>query len=769
MTRLMTILLAATLLMIVSGVGPGEVPVRAQNRTLSLTAEDGGHVTLGLAIRRLSTTGVFLQAGAHPDDENNALLAWLSRGLGMRAAVLTTTRGNGGQNEIGPELFEDLAVVRTSELLSAHRLDGAEQYFGRAVDFGFSFSPEETYRKWGRQELLSDIVRHLRTIRPDVILVMPPASQGGGQHHQATATLTQEAFRIAADPAQFPEQIKEGLRPWQARKFYINGGPPPGAIGAVGVPGGRPNAPRRPVPAADAKGTVVDANVYDPLLGMTFNELGWEARSYHKCQGTGQIVPLPGPAPARYVLADSVVGGTGEKPETWIFDGVDTSIAGLAQYAGGKAPEALTNGLAAIGAQAARARETFDTAGDTATQAPILAGLAAVRALRSQLQSLGLDQSARYEIDVRLATKEREFQDAAVAAFGLTFRALADDGLVVRGQPLNVTLFAANQAGADVTMADAAVSGFDGRSICSTGTIEKGGTYSCEAAVRIPADAKLTAPYWKSVPGFSRSEFEPDVPFGAPFRPSPFRATFRLRMGGQDVTVGMPVTYRYQQDIFIGEKQMELNVVPAFSVKTTPELAMVPTAAAEPAAKGHVREIHVAVTTGLKAAADATVVLAAPAGWTVTPPSARLSFAREDESRTVRFTVAIPAGAEAGEYKLQASVTSPAAVGESFDRGYQVVDYPHIQRRHVINMAETGVKIVDVRVAPGIRVGYIVGVGDQVPPALEQLGARVSFIGADELAWGDLSKYDVIMTGVRAYERREDLRAYNQRLIEFAE
>ena len=176
---------------------------------------------------------------AHPDDENNGLLVMLNRGQGYRTALATATRGNGGQNEIGPEIFEALGVLRTDELAALHRFDGAEQYFTRAVDFGYSFSLEETFEKWGRDEIIADYVRLIRMIRPDVIITLPPTGNAGGQHHMASAVITREAYKLAGDPTKFPEQIKEGLRPWQPKKLYHIAGfgfpgepPPPGKVTA---------------------------------------------------------------------------------------------------------------------------------------------------------------------------------------------------------------------------------------------------------------------------------------------------------------------------------------------------------------------------------------------------------------------------------------------------------------------------------------------------------------------------------------------------------
>jgi hypothetical protein len=241
-----------------------------------------------------------------------------------------------------------------------------------------------------------------------------------------------------------------------------------------------------------------------------------------------------------------------------------------------------------------------------------------------------------------------------------------------------------------------------------------------------------------------------------------------VKAGAVDVTKDVPVQYRYVRDIYLGDKRMELNVVPAMSVHVSPTLAVVPAAsgAASPMAP---REIHVTVTNGTKGPATATVALTAPAGWNVTPASANLDFDHEDEALSARFRVVPPAKAAIAAYPIRAVVTSTATGDRTFDSGYQDIEYPHVERRQVIKPAETTVKVIDVRPTPGVTVGYIVGVGDQVPPAIEQLGAKVAYIGADELAFGNLSRYDVIMTGVRAYERRPDLRAYNRRLLDYVQ
>ena len=208
--------------------------VLAQNRmTYSVVSPESGHIALGLAVRKLNVSGTFMQSAAHPDDEHNGLFALYTLGMGLRSIDLQTNRGEGGQNEIGPELFRDIGVLRTSELLAAHRIDGAEQYFTRAIDYGYSFSPQEVIDKWGRDETIGDFVRQIRTFRPDVFLTMNIQGSGGDRAHEATTILATEAYKAAGDPSKYPEQIKEGLRPWKPKKFYYTGGR--GVIGGRGV------------------------------------------------------------------------------------------------------------------------------------------------------------------------------------------------------------------------------------------------------------------------------------------------------------------------------------------------------------------------------------------------------------------------------------------------------------------------------------------------------------------------------------------------------
>ena len=737
---------------------------RAQHRLLPVSTLRG-EPALELMLRKLDTVGTFMMTTAHPDDENNGMLAYYAHGMGFRTALVSATRGEGGQNEIGPELFEALAVLRTEELLAAHRFDGAEQYFTRAVDFGYSFSIEETLEKWGKQEILGDYVRMIRTIRPDVIVGFVFDGAGGGQHHQASSRLSAEAFRAAADPKAFPEQIqKEGLRPWQATKFYYTAG-----FGAPGQPlAGEGASKVLPFTAPDA---------FDPVLGRTFAEIGAESRSMHKCQGMSQLLPLPAEGnqgfggPRSYRLRDTVLADGVNREDPDPFDGIETSITSLAAFAGAAPPPAIGTTLERVRAAVADARKALAAGGAAATVPSLVRGLSAIRELRTNLASMAIESDARYEIDHRLRFKDTQFSEAMRLAAGVQLDAVARDGIVVSGQNNQVDLMIAKSSGTNpVMISRRSVGGFEtSGALCKDDVLLRGPETrsACSIKARIPSDARLTAAHFKYATDAARFVLDADVPPGLPFRPTPFTATFLLNIAGVDVTTTVPVQFRSEGNIFSGEKRAELHVAPRFSASLSPEIAVVPLAATPATARGTEKEIRVTVTNHSAAAAKAAVQLDLPAGWTAAPATAPVSFSREDESVTVRFRLLIPPGPmlKAGDVTIKARVTDGTT---SYADGYQVVEYPHTTRRHVLRSPEAVVKVLDVKVKPNLTIGYVMGVGDEIPPVLGQLGARVEFLDAEALAWGDLHRYDAIMTGVRAYERRPDLRANNQRLIDYA-
>jgi LmbE family N-acetylglucosaminyl deacetylase len=751
-------------------------PAQAQITPL---AHDQGATGLGLALRHLPNDGSVLMVTAHPDDENNGLLVKVNRGLGIKTSLLTVTRGDGGQNEIGPELFQAIGILRGEELAAVHRFDAADQYFTRAYEFGYSFSDEETFQKWGREQILEDVVRVVRKVRPDVIITMPRQSGGGGQHHQAAAQLGHEAFHAAADPKRFPDQIKEGLMPWQARKSYESGGgfgrggrgaapgggqPAPGGRGAAtgagqAAPGG--GQPRASAEGA-SRGVAVQTGDFDPLLGMSWNQFGALARMAHLCQGMGQLASRPGPAQAGYVLVHGTPAGDAE---TDILDGIDFSLTRLARFAQGQeaAIPSLGADLETIVGHARQAADAFDVRATHKTLPHLAAGLTAVRALTAQVEGSSIKGDARNEILWRLARKEQDFVRALGLAQGLVFHAVADDGNVVRGQTFNVTATVFNTGVEPVQIADVPVTAPKGwaveRRSGQPGTLKHNESLSMTYAVTVGPDARYSQPYWKMNPKVDRYDIEVPEHHTLPWSPPEVMAAVRYMSAGVAGAIEQPAHFRYEGPWVGGEKQKVVNIVPALSVKVSPGIAIIPQAAS-----GAKREFRVTVLNNTRAAGAATVRLELPAGWRAEPQQATLPFTLEEEELTAKFAVTPPAGLTEGEHTIKAVATRG---GETFREGYQVIAYDHIQTRHLFHPAESRVQTIAVTVPATVEVGYIMGSGDDVPAAIEQLGARLTMLTPDDVAFSDLSRFTTIVTGIRAYEKRPDLRAYNQRLLDF--
>jgi hypothetical protein len=706
--------------------------------------QDQGATGLGLALRRLPVSFNVLYVTAHPDDENNGVLTLLSRGLGVRTGLLTVTRGDGGQNEIGPELFQAIGILRTEELAGVHRYDAAEQYFTRAYEFGYSFSVEETFQKWGKEEILDDVVRVFRAFRPDVVLTLSLEAPGGGQHHQATAHLAKEAFRVAADPSRFASQFREGLLPWQAQRNYQGG-----------VGGG--------IERLEGEVTTVATNGFDPLLGMSYAEFGSIARSFHKCQGGGQLKSDPGDGRATYYIVDSepkiAGGGTSVLP-------ADISVNALMRFAKGEEDKApgLAAALAAIQDAAAEAVAAYDPKALARVVPTLRRGLGATRAAIALVGGSALSDTAKLNLAHRLDRKAWEFQQALILAHGLVFQATANDDNVVRGQAFDVRALVVNQGSEPVSLDEVSLRVPNGWSVTGkldrTGDLAPGQKAQGTFTVTTGSAARYTQPYWKRNFKVDRYDIEIPKDLTLPWSPSDVQASFVFSSAGTMFARTQAAQYRYEGPWVGGEKQKEVNIVPILSVHLTPEIVVAPRATV--AVK---RELRVAVRNGSKGAVDAVIKIDA-GKLAVEPASAAVKFRYEGEELTTRFFVTIPPGTPESEFTLKATAT---ANGETFAEGYQVIAYDHTQERHLFHDAASVLRVQDVKVSPGVRVGYIMGAGDETADAIAQLGVSPIMLSADDLAYGDLSKYTTIVTGTRAFQTRNDLKANYARVMKYVE
>lgn len=703
---------------------------------------DRGGQALGLALRRLGENARVLSVTAHPDDENNAVLVRLARGEGVRTALLTETRGEGGQNAIGPELFGALGVLRTEELAAIHRYDGALQYFGRAYEFGFSFSVEESYEKWGREETLGDIVRVVRAFRPDVMLTLPLEAPGGGQHHQAVARLAKEAFRVAADPARFPEQIAAGLSPWQARAIYRGG-----------TGGG--DDPKDTAPAVE-----VATGVFDPLLGATWSEVGGLARRAHRTQNQGAGPGRPDQPPFRYVLLDS------EPPlaePTDLLSGVDRTFAGLERLAPLVfAYPPFRPALARLVGAEQEARAAYDGR-DPERVAP-----AAARALKAVeellvLASASSDGRTR-ALDDRLEDEARDLRDVLALAASVEIETRANDDAVVPGQRFEVEVTVRNGGREPVRLEDLALdvpAGWTAAAPASAAgnVVAASSVVRRTFAVTVADDAPPSRPYWHRAPDRDRHLLDRPQDETLPWSPPDVSA--RVRWSAYDATV----TSR-EPALFVGARGPGVLrwrspvVVPALSLRVQPGVAVMPLGP-----RAAARTFRVQVVDNTAAGGGATVRLRGPEGFVVEPAARALDFRFEGDTATASFTVKPPAGARPGTVTLRAEAERG---GRVFAESAEVVSYDHVEERPIVADASASLVALDVRVDPRASVGYVTGSGDGVAEAIAQLGVPVTPLDAEALASGDLSRFTTIVTGIRAFEVRPDLRAGFARLLEFA-
>lgn len=648
-----------------------------------------------IALAKLRVTGSALYVAAHPDDENTAMLAWFARGLKVRTAYLSMTRGDGGQNLIGPELGDELGVIRTQELLAARDLDGAEQLFTRAVDFGYSKGPEETFAFWGRDSILADVVRAIRRFQPDVIVTRFPTDGGGGHgHHTASAILAEEAFAAAADAGRFPHCGPA----WRAKRLFWN------AFVRQGT-------------RVDSTWLRVDVGGFEPLLGRSWGEIAAVSRSNHRSQGFG-VAERHGPLP------NYLAPRLGEPAAREPFEGLDLTWRSFGP-AGARVDSLL-----------ALAELEFDPRRPEAL-------LPRLFEARRALESVPRSRPAL------LAAKRAELEALARSCSGLWIEAIALRATVVPGDSVRVAVTIENRRGLDVAVRRLAAGTASGHAAPGTPV---GITFTDTLTVAVAASTPPTQPYWL-VRDPVRGRF--DVPraadIGRPDDAPPLEAEIDLRTAAGDLSVRVPVAYRWADPVR-GERWRSLEIAPPATLQTDHAVYAFPDRAP--------REIRVRVQ-AQRDGLSGRVTLALPAGWTCAPPAAEVALAKAGDEAHVHFDVTPAEGPAAAT--LAASIT---VGGRAWSHRLVRLDYPHIPLQTLFPRATARLVRTDIRRA-GARVAYVEGSGDAVPVALRQLGYEVTPLTDDDLEEADLSRFDAIVTGVRAYNTRPRLRATQPRLLEW--
>jgi LmbE family N-acetylglucosaminyl deacetylase len=744
----MRFVVTLALMMVVCGAAAAPDAERVDDPVQPLP-QDSGTAGLQEMLLRLGTTARLMQVVAHPDDEDGGMLTTESRGKGVTVLLQTLNRGEGGQNKVGSNLFDVLGVLRTLELTAADRYYGVEQRFTRVADFGFSKNADETFQKWqGHDIALGDLVRVIRTFRPDVLVARFSGTERDGHgHHQASSILAQEAFRAAADPERFPEQLKEGLQPWQAKKFYI------GNVCGFGA-----------TTCADENYTVkLSTGDASPALGMSYIQFAIRGLKHQLSQGVGAFAVDSGPHYAFYKLVDSVLPATVDKSghEQDFFDGINTSLPELATRLGREAIRVpfLRPALVEIQGDVSKAKTAAERDPGSAA-GPLLAGLEATRRTIGLVKSYPVTDATKGELSIELGTKAEQLEKAANLALGVAFQVKADVPvgenadtafMAVPGQSFEVTARFASQVKVELT--EVALDLPPGWT-----AVKRGSGAATTFHVTVAKDATYTRPYWhRDDPERDAINIIDDPRYVTlPFPPPALQAHANYTLNGKPGVARAVVMVRYKEPP-VGEVERALAVAPAFSVMLEPGEQVIPTHG------DAVCAVKVAVSSNLAGAAQGVLRLEVPMGWRAEPASAALKFHEHGQKQEAEFKV-FHDGLRESRTQIRAVFE---AGGSKFSEGYSVVTREDLNTFYYYQPAVQQVSVVDVKVPAGLKVGYIMGAGDDIPTVLQQIGMDVTMIAPEKLASEDLSRYGTIVLGIRAYDTQKDVADNNKKLLDY--
>ena len=714
-------------------------------------------------IRKLATTASLLHVTAHPDDEHAGMLTLASRGWGTRTALLSLNRGEAGANAIGPELFDGLGLIRTRELVLSGRYYGLDDlYFTTAVDYGYSKSVDEAFRSWDREAVLEDMVRVIRLNRPLVVVSrFHGSARDGHGHHHAAGLLTPEAVAAAADPTRFPSQIaEEGLRPWRVLRTFRGG-----------------------LRVDEPHDVEVNATGMSPWLGDTYQRWASRGLGLQRSQTAGRVRTGGG----RYLYgrldgtgggAEATAGATGVAGS--FFAGLDTTLRGLPALLGEAASPEADSLLAELDRLIGAVVETFDFRDPARAVADLARGLGWVRAAAAALPDAP-------ETRFHLALKERQFEEALFAASGTTVSAELAGGpagrgeaVLTPGQSAAIRLRVEPPESAESDGVTAWIESRGGETLASSNggaRLPDGSTEPLE--VRVPATP--AAPYFgRGDVSENHYQVSDSADLHLPWRRPALAAGVELAMGGQTIAHTVPVTAPVSR-LPYGSVTRRVETLPALSVSLAPGVGIVPVDGAggdvDSTGEGGAARIEVRARVVANAAPlSANVRLELPEGWTTvpgTPATVEHDFRGPGEVVDAAFLIAPPAG-----WRGEAEIAAVArARGTDHRRGYATIEHRDLPLARLWRPARTTVRSVGVARLDGVRVGYVMGVGDEVPAGIEALGATVELLDEAALAEldpaagtgsGDGAGFHAIVVGTRAYAVREDLVEYNPRLLEYA-
>ena len=721
-----------------------------------------------LGLQKLNVLGSAMYLAAHPDDENTRLIAYLANGRLVETSYLACTRGDGGQDLIGPEIREQLGVIRTQELLAARRVDGGRQFFTRANDFGFSKTAAETFTIWDKEKVLSDMVWVIRQRRPDVLITrFPPDPRAGHGHHQASAILAAEAFDAAGDPKRFPEQLKY-VQVWQPKRLLWN-------TGSYFVK-----------PGEDMSGYLtIDAGGYNALLGQSYGEIAAISRSNHRSQGFGS-------AAQRGEALEYFQPVKGAPAKTDLFDGVDMTWNRV-------------HGGAAVGKLVDKVIKEYDAANPAAS----VAGLLKVREelLKLDKQDKVLGGSKGYTMVPGyswLKTKQESVEALIRACLSLYLEATVRTPTVAPGQSVAVRLELLNRSSLPIVLRGAGALGF-GRDTTLNLTLATEKPVDLRLPIRFSPLLTTSQPYWLrepgtigmyqvpdelllaqggppnsevSLPNFTTGNVAVSDPgkgrrkptskpsaernsvlmvtqqnlIGLPESPAYAYIGFQIDVLGTPLFYSVPVQYKHTDPV-LGERYQPLAVVPPVAVNIAGKAYVF--------ADNQPKMVPVTLLAG-KDNVRGTLTLQVPSGWQCEPASLPFNLKTKSDEQVLQFQVR-PTGSTSNQGLLRATATVD---GQAYSRGIQMIEYPHIPVQTLF--PEAVAPLVRVELAKkGNNIGYIMGAGDEVPEALRQIGYNVSLLKADDVTPDLLRRFDAVLLGVRAYNTVDRLRTVQPVLLDY--
>jgi LmbE family N-acetylglucosaminyl deacetylase len=656
-------------------------------------------------LRSFNTVATVLHIAAHPDDENTALITYLARGRGYRMAYLSLTRGDGGQNEIGPEFDEKLGVARTQELLAARKLDGGRQFFTRAIDFGYSKTVDETLAFWDRKEVLGDVVRIIRQFRPDVVVTrFSPTAGGTHGHHTASAVLAVEACKLSGDANAYPEQLQQGLSVWQPKRVVQNAGGPGRGPGGGG--GG--------------DGTMkMDIGGDDPVTGASFGSIAGRSRAMHITQGFGNFGGRGGGGPNEQSFI--LLGGAAGQGD--LMDGIDTTWNRLP-------------GGVEIGTAAAAIIAHFKPDNPAASVPALLE-------LRAKLSKVTADPV----VNDKRAQLDRILQ----ACLGLTVETGVAQPEVIPGETLKIRAAAASSSKVPVKWIETRLL-YPKMTVRANQDLKAEPTRAPDMVVQVPADAPITQPYWlrqEGKSGIARVD-DPRL-IGMPENAPTFPVEYVFEVGGQTLVVSSePLQVNRTAK---GERTRRLDVIPPVSLSFASDVSIF--------APGTTRSVIVELTAA-RANVNGTLQLDVTEGWKATAAKPFKLGAVGGKTK-LSFDVTAPAKAASGRVLARATIGAGNFTTQRIE-----INYPHLPLMLLQPPARARLVSLEVA-TKGRNVGYLPGAGDDTAEALEQLGYLVKTLSGADLTAEKLQGLDAVVIGVRAFNERKDLAANLPGLFAYVE